>query len=248
MEIPKIIHESWHEHLQPLFDDNKMSIIKNEILPKCKFYPGPSDIFRVFTMPLDQIKVVILGQDPYPNGEANGLAFAVNEGKPFPASLKVIAKEIEREGLKTGFYDADIPHWKTLESWHEQGVFLLNTALTVEEKNAGSHLGIWQWFTREIIKIISTNNPCIWMLWGAKAQSFRDYISNSTIILNSQKFGIENDVEAQHYLHGMNIILEAPHPAAELYPGGKKSTFTGCNHFIMCNEVLKLTNKKQINF
>jgi uracil-DNA glycosylase len=231
MKIPDIIHESWHKHLQPLFDDVKMQKIKEDILPKISFYPESKNIFRVFSMPLDDIKVVILGQDPYPNGEAIGLAFAVSGDSQVPASLRVIRREIEET----------IPppdKWKTLEHWQEQGVFLLNTALTVQAKNAGSHLGIWQWFTREVIKIISKESSCIWMLWGAKAQSFKEYIDKALVWSNTSSLA-SDFVEC-------NIILEAPHPAAELYGGKKK--FSGCNHFKICNEILKLQNKPIINF
>lgn len=242
MKIPDIIHESWHEHLQFLFDDVKMQKIKDEVLPRAKFYPEAKDIFRVFSMPLDQIKVVILGQDPYPNGEAIGLAFAVNKATKAPASLKVIYKEIcTSMGLMSETNTVpDVPsNWKTLENWHNQGVFLLNTALTVEAKFAGSHLGIWQWFTREVIKIISKNSPCIWMLWGAKAQSFKEYIVNPV--------SMENPVQVTPEMIGVyNFIFEAPHPAAELYGGKKK--FSGCNHFNLCNEFLRLQNKPIINF
>ena len=85
-KIPEIIHESWHPYLQPLFDDPKMQKIKDDVLPRTKFYPDPSAIFRAFSMPIDQIKVVILGQDPYYNGTANGLAFAVNKETGVPKS------------------------------------------------------------------------------------------------------------------------------------------------------------------
>lgn len=244
-KIPDIIHPSWHNYLQPLFDDSKMRLIKNSILVKCKFYPAPSQIFRVFSMPLDEIRVVILGQDPYPNGEANGLAFAVNETTKIPASLNIIFKEIESEGLKSGFYDSDIKHYRTLEGWSEQGIFLLNTALTVEAKNSGSHAGIWQWFTRQVVKIISENNPCIWMLWGAKAQSFKDYIKNYYL---AKKIVVSEEESTTINIPKGNYILEAPHPAKETYPGFSGAKFSGCNHFKLCNEILSYQKKPIINW
>lgn len=243
--IPAIIHSSWHEHLQPLFDDKKMTLLRDKVLTSCRFYPAPVDIFKVFSMPLDQIKVVIIGQDPYFNGEANGLAFAVNENKPIPPSLKIIAKEIENEGLKSGFYDSDIAHWKTLEAWTEQGVFLLNSALTVEAKTPNSHTGQWQWFTREVIKLISLHNPCIWLLWGAKAKTFKDYIHNH-VWLSNKNDTIQRIVET-NITHRENYIFEADHPAAETYPGSKYK-FTGCNHFTLCNQALQTTQKSIINW
>lgn len=236
-KIPDIIHESWHKYLQPLFDDDKMKMIRDEILAHCYFYPAPSNIFRVFSMPMEDIKVVILGQDPYPNGEANGLAFAVEEETPIPKSLSIIFKEVIKAETPTEFVEVLKTKDRTLMNWFNQGVFLLNTALTVEEKNASSHLGIWQWFTREVVKIISEHQPCVWLLWGAKAQSYKEYIVN-----RGYRHDADNDPNG-------NFILEAPHPAAELYPGGtKKTTFTGCNHFILCNEILELQNKQKINF
>lgn len=180
---------------------------------------------------------------PYPNGEANGLAFAVEEETPIPKSLSIIFKEVIKAETPTEFVEVLKTKDRTLMNWFNQGVFLLNTALTVEEKNASSHLGIWQWFTREVIKIISQHHPCIWLLWGAKAQSYREYIHNRA------DYTCTVIDEGTPLLHTANYIMEAPHPAAELYPGGtKKTTFTGCNHFILCNEILELQNKQKINF
>jgi uracil-DNA glycosylase len=237
IQLPKIMHESWHEHLQNLFEDPKMEMIKNQVLQNCDYCPEIQNIFRVFSMPLDSIKVVILGQDPYPNGEANGLAFACNISTTLPASLRVIAKEVHKD---TG----NIPDikWRTLEHWHNQGVFLLNTALTVEGGIAGSHLGMWQWFTREVIKKISQNKSCIWMLWGAKAQSFSDYIHNRCDYTCSI---IDADTRL---IDTSNYILKAPHPAAELYAGKTGKTFSGCNHFTICNEILVLKKQQKIKF
>lgn len=242
--LPDSIHPSWHPHLVPLFEDKKMQMIKNEILPSSNYYPQKSQIFRVFSTPLDSIKVIILGQDPYPNGEAIGLAFAVAENKNIPASLRIMKEEILKSSAVTDSSLLSATHmsikWKSLRHWQEQGVFLLNTALTVVAKNAGSHLGYWQWFTREVIKIISEQTPSIWMLWGAKAQTFRDYISNRVSY---------SDVEEERvYLTGKeNVILEAPHPAAQLYSGGK-NTFSGCNHFNLCNDLLILKKKTIIHW
>lgn len=228
MEIPKIIHESWHKHLQPLFNDHRMSALRYTILPQAAFYPDSKDIFRVFSMSLENIRAVIIGQDPYPNGEANGLAFAVNENVRIPPSLRIIQQEI----LSTSTFDAPLGgvsgRWKTLEHWHEQGVFLLNTALTVKRTKAGSHIKYWEWFTKEIIKIISREITPIWMLWGSKAQSLVKTIrDNETFQFNE--------------------ILLASHPAAQLYSTDNEK-FIGCNHFVLCNEILKSKNQQTINW
>src|ERR1051326_4628371 len=135
------IHPSW----QPFIDDvlnraEDLRELNTQILPNIEYYPAKENIFNVFRMPLEDIKVVILGQDPYPKeGQAIGYAFAVSESTNKPASLRIIEKEIGHE--------ID----KTLSHWREQGVFLLNTALTVEKGKAGSHLNYWQNFTRQVI-------------------------------------------------------------------------------------------------
>lgn len=240
--IPQIIHKSWHEHLQPLFDDPKMILLKDKILPTCDFYPNGGDIFKVFSMPLQDIKVVALGQDPYPNGEAIGLAFAVKETKNIPASLKIIGGEIYNED-HTALHHPDItplnPKWKTLQHWVDQGVFLLNSGLTVERRNSGSHIGIWHWFTRQIVGIISKEVTPIWLLWGAKAQTLKGYISNA-------KIEYSNITSIPAHTRNVNVILEAPHPAAETYSGSTGKKFTGCNHFNKCNEILKSKGRPPI--
>lgn len=235
-KIPDIIHESWHKYLQPLFDDNKMSLIKTSILPNCKFYPDAYNIFRVFSMPLEDIKVVILGQDPYPNGEAIGYSFAVNRDNKVPASLRVMTNEID---ISKAPHHPDIlpidQQWKTLQHWVEQGVFLLNSALTVQAQLAGSHNGYWMWFTKRVIEIISVHHPVIWMLWGAKAQSFEGNIAT---------YHPYRPMEEPTINKAFNYVLKAPHPAAELYGGAKK--FTGCNHFLLCDEILTKQEKQII--
>lgn len=130
----------------------------------------------------------------------------------------------------------DKERWKTLEHWWHQGVFLLNSALTVEAGKAGSHLGYWQWFTKDLIRIISIhgNNP-VWVMWGAKAKLFTGVI---------HEFYKWNKVwMGDKY----NYVLEAGHPAAEAYPGNGK-VFTGCNHFNIINEILKHKKLQPINW
>ena len=225
-KIPEIIHESWHKFLIPLFNDDRMKNIKYNLLPGRVFYPEPKNIFRVFSMPLDQIKVVILGQDPYPRpGDAIGYAFATIPERSVPKSLGIISREIENEGFEIDYYNDE---WKTLQHWVDQGIFLLNTALTVLEGRAGSHLKPWRWFIEEIIKIISREVTPIWLLWGAKAHSFESIIRDAETFL-------------------FNDILKAPHPAAELYSGGKAG-FYGCGHFKKVNELLTEKEQSLIKF
>lgn len=222
MRIDKI-HKSWKPIIEFLRNDKELEFLYKEVLPNIEYYPNVEDIFNVFQMPVDEIKVVILGQDPYPNkGQAIGYAFAVANGIRKPVSLKNIEKEV---GVEID---------ETFLNWREQGVFMLNTALTVEAKNAGSHLKYWSDFIQKVISFISENVKPIWILWGAKAQKFKTFIETPHVI---------NDFTKGDF----NYILEAPHPAAEAYAGGKAGFF-GCNHFKLINEILKLNNKNIINW
>lgn len=242
MKPTDIIHESWQPILSEL-NREQMLKLNYEILPNLVYYPNKENIFRVFRKPLQDIKVVILGQDPYPTkGNANGLAFAVNEGMKIPVSLKNIQKELADN------YPNLLPFagkWQTLEHWEEQGVFMLNTALTVESSNAGSHLKYWESFTNKVVHFIGTHNPAIWLLWGNKAQSFMRNIPKSKLYLvnNYSKQTIKEIPINDDW----NYILKAPHPAAEAYAGGKAGFF-GCNHFLFTNEILELKTQKQINW
>jgi uracil-DNA glycosylase len=226
-QLPSIIHESWHPFLQPIFDnDFSLQLIKNQILPTNNFYPEKHNIFRVFSMPIQDIKVVILGQDPYPNeNQAIGYAFAVNQNCKAPASLRIISRELSIEGFETGSFNDYLSDWKNLSHWVDQGVFLLNTALTVEKKKAGSHLNLWVSFTRQIIRIISKEVNPVWLLWGAKAQLFIPYI---------QEIGSWE-----------NHIVIAPHPAAETYSGGKAG-FYGSDCFNHVNLLLEEVKNKSV--
>ncbi len=216
-KIPSTIHLSWHNYLQPLFDDKRMKYLKYEFLVKEKFLPHPNNIFRVFSMPLSEIKVVILGQDPYPTpGDATGLAFEPG-GKKLPASLRIIKTEIFNSNAPMRGSNLD------LSDWHSQGVFLLNTALTVRIGKAGSHIKEWKWFTEEIVRIVAENTDAVWILWGAKAQAYEPLIDST----------------------GWRAILKAPHPAAEAYAGGNAG-FYGCDHFNKANALLAETKRAQI--
>lgn len=236
--MPSIIHPSWHPFLQPLFNDKRMIAIRDKLLSSDDYYPSSENIFRVFSMPLSEIKVVILGQDPYPNGEAIGLAFAVNKNCKIPGSLRIIHKEVENTVESPDpSTRVDKLSWITLEHWVSQGVFLLNTALTVKRKGAGSHLTEWEWFTGEVIKIIGREaSKPLWLLWGAKAQKFKNFIPDYLIM-------DEQDIEM---INPTNGVFIAPHPAAELYGGPQK--FTGCNHFNMVNRILELRKQEKINW
>lgn len=182
-------------------------------------YPPYGEIFNAFKLtPLDNVKVVILGQDPYHEaGQAHGLAFSTPDGRPIPRSLKNIFKEINAE------YDYPIPESGCLEKWAKQGVFLLNTVLTVEDGNANSHSKCgWQTFTDNVIKTLNDQSqPIVFMLWGKQAEKKNELITN------------EN-----------HLVLVTSHPS----PFSARRGFLGCNHFRLANEYLKDNGQKEIDW
>ena len=174
-----------------------------------KIFPPPQDIFNAFhSTPLKEVKVVILGQDPYHGeGQAHGLCFSVQKGVKAPPSLENIYKELQDDlGCK-------IPSHGCLTSWATQGVFLLNTVLTVRAHQANSHRDIgWERFTDATIQVLNEQNrPLVFILWGAPA-------GRKKVMLNNP----------------LHLILEAPHPSPlSAYRGffGSKP-FSQANHFL----------------
>ncbi|URZ86760.1 uracil-DNA glycosylase [Floricoccus penangensis] len=173
-------HSSW----EPFFEIERKKDYYHELQEKVKLayetddvYPALKDVFRAYDItPLDKIKVVIIGQDPYHNGQATGLAFSVREGDKLPASLRNIFKELESDlGIKRTNGD--------LTDWAEQGIFLLNTALTVVAHQPASHAKIgWSTFIENTISYLSEKRPdIIWVLWGKHAQSYEHLISGKVI-------------------------------------------------------------------
>lgn len=186
------IEDSWRKALQSEFDEpyfaELVSFLHAEKARGAQIYPPGGRIFRAFDLcPLDKVKVVILGQDPYHGyGQAMGLSFSVPDNVPAPPSLKNIFKEIESDlGIK-------MSGKPNLEKWAEQGVLLLNAVLTVRAGEPTSHSAIgWQRFTDAVIKKISdTQNGVAFLLWGNYARAKRELIDSS-----------------RHY------ILEAAHPS-----------------------------------
>lgn len=188
---PISIHPSWQQLLaaeieKPYFKELSENI--HQEYAQTTVYPSPQDIFRALDLcPVDQVKVVIIGQDPYhgPN-QANGLAFAVHEGVPIPPSLKNIFKEIKQELGVEPLASGD------LSRWAEQGVLLLNSVLTVEAHNPASHKKRgWETFTDAVIRELSTHKPgLVYILWGKYAQTKGTIINRET-----------------------NLVLESAHPS-----------------------------------
>ena len=183
------LHPSWLNHLEDEFQKHYMKLIKKKLLELKKnnipFYPAGKDLFKAFNLtPLDQLKVVILGQDPYhgPN-QAHGLCFSVPESIKPPPSLINIFKELTDDlGIKTERANGN------LESWARQGVFLLNTTLTVEKSKPLSHQKLgWDIFTDKVISVINeVKDHVVFILWGSFAQNKKDLIdSNKHLILTA---------------------------------------------------------------
>jgi uracil-DNA glycosylase len=173
-------------------------------------HPDMENIYSAFkTVPIENVKVVILGQDPYHQpGQAHGMAFSVMPGVPKPPSLKNIYAEIEKDiGIKMGSSGYLMP-------WAKQGVFLLNSALTVRENCPNSHKGKgWEILTAQAVKRLDADDtPKVFMLWGRDARNKKEFIKNPN-----------------------HLILEAAHPS----PLSAYNGFFGCKHFSKANDFLK---------
>jgi len=241
------IHSSW-DPIKSLLNRDELVKLNSEIIPNQISYPDREDIFRVFSLPMNKVDVVILGQDPYHGkGQANGRSFAVNRKIPIPPSLSIIRKEVLEEGRFNTTWGANTllmeeEEWKTLDHWEQQGVFLLNTALTVESGKAGSHLKYWEYFSEKVVRNLSQIRPCIWFLWGAKAKKYLPYINNSFIV---DKY-TESTIRDIPMLPDSNYVFTASHPASEAYK--KDAGFYGCNHFKFANIILKKKFNININW
>ncbi|MBQ9529011.1 MAG: uracil-DNA glycosylase [Bacteroidales bacterium] len=218
-----IIEPSWKEALSSEFDKpyfaELAAALHREKASGVTIYPPGSLIFNAFALtPFNQVRVVILGQDPYHNpGQAEGLSFSVPPGVPLPPSLKNIYKEIEDDlGLDLRGKNG------SLRGWAEQGVFLLNAILTVRAGAAASHSRLgWQTFTDAVIQTISDRlDGVVFLLWGNFARSKKALIDTS-----------------RHY------VLEAAHPSP--LAGG---AFFGCRHFSKTNQLLTNNGHEPIDW
>ena len=213
---------SWENELNKISDlsslDKPMRYILKEISKDKKISPNPNNIFKAFEYcSFSSTKVVIFGQDPYFQKDvANGLAFSVGSKQPLPSSLKNIYKEIESDVGALSNNDG------YLKSWADQGVLLLNSALTVEVGKPGSHSKIgWQDFIFEIVKIINKKQNIVFILWGNDAKKYIKYIDKD-----------------------IHLILSSSHPS----PLSSYRGFFGCKHFSKCNEYLESKNISKINW
>lgn len=217
-----MIGNDWDILLKDEFNKDYFKNLKEFVLSEYNtktIYPPFDDIFNAFKLtPFSEVKVVILGQDPYhEKGQAHGLAFSTPPNRPIPRSLKNIFKEIANE------YGYPIPDSGCLESWANQGVFLLNTVLTVEEGNANSHSKCgWQTFTNNVIKLLNKKeSPIVFLLWGKQAEVKTELLDNPS-----------------------HLVLVTSHPS----PFSARRGFFKSNHFKLANDFLKKNNISQINW
>jgi uracil-DNA glycosylase len=217
------IENSWKKILLPYFETDEWKklaeFVRKEYRTKT-IYPHPKNIFNAFEKtPFDKLKLVIIGQDPYYTpGRAHGLSFSVPTGIPLPPSLKNIYREIENDlMIKKDYADGN------LESWAKQGVFLLNSILTVEKGKAASHRGKgWESFTNFVIKKLSDEKKhLVFLLWG-------NYAKEKGKIIDRSK----------------HIVLESAHPS----PFSAYSGFFGNKHFSKANDYLKKHGVEEIRW
>lgn len=216
------IASSWKERLLPEFDQpyfgKLVDFVKEDYSTQVVYPPGML-IFSAFDhCSFDDLKVVIIGQDPYhgPN-QANGLCFSVNDGVTHPPSLRNIFKEINSD------IGTPIPQSGNLERWADQGVLLLNATLTVRAKTAGSHQNKgWEQFTDAVIRVVSEQKEnIVFMLWGAYAQQ-------KGAIINGER----------------HLVLKSAHPS----PFSAHNGFFGNQHFSKANAYLEVHGKSQIQW
>ena len=217
------IEQSWKDALAGEFEKpyfaSLVRFLHHEKAAGKKIFPPGSQIFKAFELtPLDKLKVVILGQDPYHGpGQAHGLSFSVPAGIPAPPSLKNIFKEIESDlGTK-------VPTSGNLDRWAEQGVLLLNSTLTVRAHAAASHAGHgWEQFTDAVVATLSEfKSGVVYMLWGNYAQKKGAVVDRSR-----------------------NLVLKAAHPS----PLSAYNGFFGCRHFSQANNYLLSVGKSPIKW
>ena len=216
------LEPGWKKHLRTEFDQQYMIDLRAFLLERARagatIYPPASQWFNAFdATPFDKVKVVILGQDPYHGpGQAHGMCFSVQPGVAIPPSLRNIYKELHSDlGVKA-------PTHGYLRAWANQGVFLLNSVLTVEQGQAAAHQGRgWETFTDRVIDVLSSESTAtVFMLWGGYAR----------------KKGARIDA-------GKHLVLSCAHPSPLSVSG-----FTGCRHFSQANAYLQRNNKDPVDW
>jgi uracil-DNA glycosylase len=226
MSDPKL-HASWLDPLRSEFDSDYMATLRDFLVAEKQagksIFPHSSNWFRALDLtPLDDVRVVILGQDPYHGaGQAHGLCFSVKPGTRTPPSLVNVYKEMES--------DLGIPPARHgfLEHWAKQGVLLLNAVLTVEMARAASHQGRgWERFTDAVIRLVNARErPTVFMLWGSYAQKKAAFVDSTD-------------------RGGRHLVLRAPHPS----PLSAYTGFFGSRHFSQANAFLIANGERPIDW
>jgi len=221
------LHPSWLAPLGSEFEQDYMAALRAFLVAEKaagkRIFPRGPEWFRALDLtPLEDVRVVILGQDPYHGpGQAHGLCFSVQPGTRIPPSLVNIYKEMES--------DLGIPPARHgfLEHWAKQGVLLLNAVLTVEMGRAASHQGRgWERFTDAVIRLVNERaRPAVFMLWGSHAQKKAAFVDS-----------IERG--------GRHLVLRAPHPS----PLSAHTGFFGSRHFSQANDFLRSRGEKPIDW
>lgn len=222
MPVDVKIHPSWKSLLEAEFDKpyfhDLIAFVRSEYATQ-RVYPPGKEIFSAFdACPFEEVKVVIIGQDPYHGrGQANGLCFSVREGVRMPPSLVNIFKEVQQDLGKP------MPASGDLQRWARQGVLLLNATLTVRESSPGSHQGKgWETFTDNVIRLISEKKTgVVFLLWGAYAQKKGEIIDR-----------------------GRHLVLMSAHPS----PFSADRGFFGNKHFSKTNDYLRSKGVKEIDW
>lgn len=216
------ISNDWLEPLSPEFKKDYYRVLYNKVVEEYKektIFPPSEEIFSAFDLtPLSEVKVVIIGQDPYHNvNQAHGLCFSVKPGVDIPPSLVNIYKELNDD------IGCHIPNNGYLVKWAKQGVLMLNSVLTVQAHKAFSHQGIgWEKFTDAVIDILNKQDrPIVYLLWGNPAQKKASSVNNPK-----------------------HLLLKAPHPS----PLSAYRGFFGCKHFSKTNEFLIKNGLKPIDW
>ena len=217
------LHESWLSRLEVQFQQPYMQNLREFLLTRKQhraliYPPGPQIFSALNSTPFEQVRVVILGQDPYHGpGQAHGLCFSVLPGVKVPPSLANIYREIDSD---LGIAPA---HHGYLQSWAEQGVLLLNAVLTVERGQAGSHQGKgWETFTDAVVQLLNDETQgLVFMLWGS-------YAFKKGAVIDQKK----------------HFVLKAPHPS----PLSAHRGFLGCRHFSSANQYLQEHGQEAIDW
>lgn len=217
------LHDSWKAPLQPQFEATYMAELKSflsaERAAGKTIYPKGSEWFAALdATPLESVRVVILGQDPYHGeGQAHGLCFSVQRGVRPPPSLINIYKEMKTD------LGVDLPNHGNLKTWAQQGVLLLNSVLTVEANKAASHQGIgWERFTDAIIQLVNDQpHPVVFILWGSYAQKKAAFVD-----------------------HTKHLVLKSVHPS----PLSAHNGFFGSKPFSQANAFLQSKGRGEIDW